>query len=354
MRRLSVSPSTFAATTIPRRRLEHEWPEFLARVPSLGPNVVVDARPVAALDAPVESTEVVVTRTGSDSCFQRRDFILHWSPSSRAAKLSYTRPFSLSAGLRVLLAMALRSEGGVLFHASSVRVADEAPWRFGYRESRRCDPRGSTRRALGRDHRREDGDESSCTRPILGGHAADARGRRGTIQGDCASRAWCAAVAWARRTGRRARDAARSRAPLRRRGRWAREEKAALFALVNQIVARSPCRRATLRVTANPWGAASTRAARLQGWADGQAARLHELIVARTTLGIGGRTQDERRQWSEGQGGNEGSSSGVARSRRKLLYAAPAFMTRKMFYAAVLCGKQGSQGPDCASLPNAS
>ena len=52
--------------------------------------------------------------------------------------------------------------------------------------------------------------------------------------------------------------------------------------------------------------------------------------------------------------GQDAPPSGVGVSRRKLLYAAPAFMTRKMFYSQVLCGKHGSQGPDCASLPNSS
>jgi hypothetical protein len=41
-------------------------------------------------------------------------------------------------------------------------------------------------------------------------------------------------------------------------------------------------------------------------------------------------------------------------SRRKMLYAAPAILTRKMFYSHGLCGKQGTQGGECVGLPNAS
>ncbi len=41
-------------------------------------------------------------------------------------------------------------------------------------------------------------------------------------------------------------------------------------------------------------------------------------------------------------------------SRRKLFYAAPAFLTRKMFYAQGTCQKAGSQTFECSQFGFAS
>ncbi len=41
-------------------------------------------------------------------------------------------------------------------------------------------------------------------------------------------------------------------------------------------------------------------------------------------------------------------------SRRKLLYAAPAFMTRKMFYSQAQCNKQMGQTTECSAFPKSS
>jgi len=109
-----------------RDRLTREWPEFLARESERAPDVIVDARRVEALAEPVDSIEVIAERAGSDWRFMRRDFDLLWSPSRRTAKVSFRRGFSLTAALRTLLTMALRTAQGVLLHASSVRVGDAA------------------------------------------------------------------------------------------------------------------------------------------------------------------------------------------------------------------------------------
>ncbi len=108
-----------------RRRLEAEWPEFLAERSS-EPDVVVEARHVPTLVPPVREMDVVAERTGSEFRFLRRDFDFHWSSSSRVADVSYARPFSLVAVLRILLALALRNARGALFHSASVRVGGEA------------------------------------------------------------------------------------------------------------------------------------------------------------------------------------------------------------------------------------
>jgi len=255
-----------------RRRLEHEWPEFLARELSTSPNVIVDARRVEALDEPVESTDVVVARTGSSWCFQRRDFTLHWSPSSREGTLSYTRPFSLTAALRVLLAMALRSEGGVLFHASSVRVADEAlvfPGVSGY---------GKTTVAT-----------LAAPRGVLSDEITGVR-----IEGD---RIMVHPTPfWGDMPRTRAADAAPLQAiVLLERGAppslgpavsgvalatlleaallfdtevAGREDKSALVDLLGHIVARAPCRRLRYALPANPWELLDGGDARTNGRTD--------------------------------------------------------------------------------------
>jgi len=50
----------------------------------------------------------------------------------------------------------------------------------------------------------------------------------------------------------------------------------------------------------------------------------------------------------------EGSATATPFSRRKLVYAAPALMSRRIFYSQTTCSKAGGQNQECRSLPGTS
>ena len=125
---LSLAGVTFAfadADAEIRRTVSADWPEFLdAQSPTSA--VRLDVARTSRVIPDGSDPTVRVERGGGQARMERVDFTIDWDRAANRARFDVAGPRAFVAGMRVLLAEVLRPEGGVLFHASSVRVGSEA------------------------------------------------------------------------------------------------------------------------------------------------------------------------------------------------------------------------------------
>ena len=109
--------------------LRASWDEFLQTEAPAPVDAILDARPAASIPEPRSETEVTVVGDGRRTRMARGDFEVILDRDASRATLRYTEGLpSLSAAIRVFVAVLLRDLQGALVHASSVRVGagDEA------------------------------------------------------------------------------------------------------------------------------------------------------------------------------------------------------------------------------------